>query len=82
MKSVKKIVSFLMMYIVGIPFIMAQDEGTFLESVEVPDSTYMEQTLSFNTEQGSGSNLALIIIIAVVIIAVAAFVIIRKKKKK
>lgn len=72
-------------FILSLPYVlMAQEEGgTYIDNLNVQDSSYMEQDLLGNTETASSSgNTAVIIIVVVVIIAVAAFVIIKKKKKK
>ena len=81
MKTVKRIFALLMLNVLSVPYILlAQDEGTYIDNLDVQDSSYMEQDLLAGAEQ-SGSNTMIYIIVAVVIIAVGAFIIIRKKKK-
>ena len=58
----------------------AQDAGTYIDSLNVQDSSYM-QPLETATEETSSGNTMIVIIIAVVTIAIAAFVIMKKKKK-
>ena len=81
MKTVKRIFALLMMNILSLPYILlAQDGGTYIDNLDVQDSSYMEQDLLTGAEQ-SGSNIAIYIIVAVVVVVVVAFLFIRKKKK-
>lgn len=83
MKKMKKLAAVLAAFILSLPYVlMAQEEGTYIDNLNVQDSSYMEQDLLANTEQASSGNTAVYIIVAVVIIAVVAFVILKKKKKK
>jgi LPXTG-motif cell wall-anchored protein len=59
-----------------------EDSGTYIDNLNVQDSSYMEQDLLAGTESASSGNTTIIIIVVVVVIAVAAFVILKKKKKK
>ncbi len=79
MKTIKRIFAMFMLTLMNIPFLFAQ-EGTYIESLNVPDSSYLNQE-PLVTEQSSGSNTTVIIIVALVVVAVAAFFILRKKKK-
>jgi len=58
----------------------AQDAGTYIDSLNVQDSSYM-QPLETAAEETSSGNTAIIGIVVVVLIAVVAFVVIKKKKK-
>ncbi|MCK5730065.1 MAG: LPXTG cell wall anchor domain-containing protein [Draconibacterium sp.] len=81
MKTVKRFFALLMLNILSLPYILlAQDEGTYIDNLNVQDSSYMEQDLLAGAEQ-SGSNTTIIIIVAVVVVAVGAFLVIKKKKK-
>ncbi|NOR74501.1 MAG: LPXTG cell wall anchor domain-containing protein [Draconibacterium sp.] len=81
MKTVKRFFALLMLNILSLPYILlAQDEGTYIDNLNVQDSSYMEQDLLAGAEQ-SGSNTTIIIIVAVVVVAVVTFLVIKKKKK-
>ena len=85
MKTLKSLYAFLMLGLLSLPnFLMAQDSsGTYIDNLNVQDSSYMSQDLLADTEQASsGSNTTVIIIVVVVVVAVVAFLILRKKKKK
>ena len=78
----KRLFALILLNILSLPYLlMAQDSGTYIDNMNVQDSSYMEQDLLADAKQSSGSNTTLIIIIAVVVIAVVAFLILRKKKK-
>lgn len=78
----RKLMATVASIILSLPFMAtAQEGGTYIDSLNVQDSSYMEQDLLAGTETASSGNTTIIIIVAVVIIAVAAFVIIKKKKK-
>jgi LPXTG-motif cell wall-anchored protein len=81
-KKMKNLMAIVASFILGIPFMAAaQEGGTYIDSLNVQDSSYMQQDLLAGAEPASSGNTTIIIIVAVVIIAVAAFVIIKKKKK-
>lgn len=78
----KKLTAVFASIILSLPFMaMAQEGGTYIDSLNVQDSSYMQQDLLAGTETSSSGNTTIIIIVAVVIIAVVAFVILKKKKK-
>ncbi len=82
MKKMKNLMAVIATFILSLPFFaIAQEGGTYIDSLNVQDSSYMEQDLLAGTETASSNNTAIIIIVAVVIIAVIAFVVLRKKKK-
>lgn len=83
MKTIKKTFAMLMLTVLSLPYLlMAQDSGTYIDNLDVQDSSYMDQDLLAGAEQSSGSNTTVIIIIVVVVVvAVGAFFILRKKKK-
>lgn len=83
MKKMKRLMAVLASLILSLPFFaVAQDTATYIDNLNVQDSSYMEQDLLAGAETASsGSSTTIIIIVAVVVIAVVAFVIMRKKKK-
>lgn len=82
MKTMKKLFALLMLNALSLPYVLfAQDEGTYIDNLNVQDSSYMEQDLLASTE-GSSNSTVIIIVVAVVVIAAIAFFIIKKKKKK
>ncbi|MGE0018600.1 MAG: LPXTG cell wall anchor domain-containing protein [Draconibacterium sp.] len=58
----------------------AQDAGTYIDSLNVQDSSYM-QPLETATEETSSGNTAIIVVLAIVLVVVIAFVVLKKKKK-
>lgn len=82
MNKMKRLFATFVLGVLSLPYIlMAQDEGTYIDNLNVQDSSYMDQDLLADAEQSSGSNTTVIIIVVVVVIAVAAFFLLRKKKK-
>ena len=58
----------------------AQDAGTYIDSLNVQDSSYM-QPLETTTEETSSGNTAIIVVVAIVVVIVVAFFVLKKKKK-
>jgi len=82
MKTMKKLFAFLVLNVLSLPYLLfAQDEGTYIDNLNVQDSSYMEQDLLASAE-GSSNTTVIIIVVAVVVVAAIAFFIIKKKKKK
>jgi LPXTG-motif cell wall-anchored protein len=82
MKKMKKLMAIVASLILSLPFFaVAQEGGTYIDSLNVQDSSYMQQDLLAGAEPASSGNTTIIIIVAVVIVAVAAFVVLKKKKK-
>ena len=83
MKRVKNLKVIIASFILSIPYmLMAQDDsGTYIDNLNVQDSSYMEQDLLAGAEQSGSSTTIIIIIVAVVVVAVGAFLVLRKKKK-
>lgn len=82
MKTLKKLFALLMLSALSLPYLLiAQDEGTYIDNLNVQDSSYMEQDLLASTE-GSSNSTVIIIVVAVVLIAAIAFFVIKKKRKK
>ena len=79
----KRLFALFVLNILSLPYILkAQDEGTYIDDMNVQDSSYMEQDLLAGAEEASGSGTTIIIIIVVaVVVAAVAFFILRKKKK-
>lgn len=84
MKKMKKIAAGIGAFLLSLPYVlMAQEEGTYIDNMNVQDSSYMEQDLLAGAEEASSSgNTAIIIAVAVVVIAAVVFVVLKKKKKK
>lgn len=79
----KKLMAIVASFILSLPFMAAaQEGGTYIDSLNVQDSSYMEQDLLAGTETASSGNTALIIFAVVVVVAVVVFVLLKKKKKK
>ena len=83
MKKMKKLMALIASIVLSFPFMLAaQDSATYIDNLNVQDSSYMEQDLLAGAETASsGNNTTIIIIVAVVIIAVAVFLFLKKKKK-
>jgi LPXTG-motif cell wall-anchored protein len=81
MKTMKKLFALLMLNVLSLPMLLAQDEGTYIDNLNVQDSSYMEQDLLASTE-GSSNSTVIIIVVAVVVVAAIAFFVIKKKRKK
>jgi LPXTG-motif cell wall-anchored protein len=82
MKTLKKLFALLMLSALSLPYLLiAQDEGTYIDNLNVQDSSYMEQDLLASTE-GSSNSTVIIIVVAVVVVAAIAFFVIKKKRKK
>lgn len=79
----KKLMAIVASLILSLPFFaVAQDGGTYIDSLNVQDSSYMQQDLLAEAEPASSSgNTMVIIIVALVVVAISAYVVIKKKKK-
>jgi hypothetical protein len=83
MNTFKRLITLSLTGLFSFPFfIMAQDEGTYIDELGVQDSSYMEQDFFVDAAGGSGSGTAIIIIVLVVIVVAALAYIFLKKKKK
>jgi LPXTG-motif cell wall-anchored protein len=80
----KKLIGMLASFILSLPFfvIAQEDSGTYIDNLNVQDSSYMEQDLLAGTETASSGNTTIYIIVAVVVVAIVVFVLLKKKKKK
>jgi LPXTG-motif cell wall-anchored protein len=85
MEKIKKFMTVLASFILSLPFMVAaQDDATYIDNLNVQDSSYMEQDLLAGAETASSSgssSTTIIIIVVVVIIAVVGFIMMKKKKK-
>jgi hypothetical protein len=85
MKNMKKQMAIFASFILSLPFMaVAQDTATYIDNLNVQDSSYMEQDLlaGAETASSSGSNTTtIVIILVVVVIAIIAFMMMKKKKK-
>lgn len=79
----KRLTAVIASFILSMPFfIMAQDEGgTYIDNLNVQDSSYMEQDLLAGSDSASSGNTTIIVIVIVVVVAVAVFFFLKKKKK-
>ncbi|MCD6355013.1 MAG: LPXTG cell wall anchor domain-containing protein [Prolixibacteraceae bacterium] len=79
----KKLFALLVLNVLSLPYLlMAQDSATYIDNLNVQDSSYMDQDLLADVESTPGSNTtAIVIIVAVVVVAAIVFFVIRKKKK-
>ena len=84
MKKMKGLIALFLLNVLSLPYLlMALDDGTYIENLDVQDSSYMEQDLLADAESASSSNnTVIIIVVAVIVVAVVAFLILRKKKKQ
>lgn len=82
MKAMKKLFALLVLSILSLPYVlMAQDSGTYIDNLNVQDSSYLEEDLLTGTESSSSSPIIIIIVVVVVVVAIGAFLYLRKKKK-
>ena len=82
MKSLKKLTAIVASFMLSLPYLlMAQDDGTYIEDLNLQDSSYMDPSLAANSESTSSGNSTVYLIIAIVIIAAVIFFLIKKKKK-
>lgn len=77
MKNLMALVAALVLSIV----VKAQDAGTYIDSLNVQDSSYMQPLTTSTEETSSSGNSGIIAIVAVVLVVVIAFVVIKRKKK-
>ncbi len=82
MKKMKRLAAIVASFILGLPyFLMAQDDGTYIEDLNLQDSSYMDPSLAPATESSSSGNTTIIIIVAVVVVVAVIFFLMKKKKK-
>ena len=71
-----------MVNILSLPYILlAQDGGTYIDNMDVQDSSYMEQDLLTGAEQSGSNSTIIIVVVVVIVVAVVAFLFLKKKKK-
>lgn len=81
MKAMKRLFALMMLSIMSFPYMLkAQDEGTYIDNLNVQDSSYMDQDLLGGSE--GSSNTTVIIIVAVVVVLAVVLFVLRKRKKK
>ncbi|MCF6359089.1 MAG: LPXTG cell wall anchor domain-containing protein [Draconibacterium sp.] len=82
MKTVKRFFALLMLNILSLPYIlMAQDGGTYIDNMDVQDSSYMEQDLLAGAEQSGSNSTVIIVVVVIVVVVVAVFLFLKKKKE-
>ena len=79
MKKMKNFMAMMAAIVLAV-VVKAQDAGTYIDSLNVQDSSYM-QPLETATEETSSGNTAIIVVVAIVLVIVVAFFVIKKKKK-
>lgn len=78
----KKLFALLVLSILSLPYaLMAQDGGTYIDNLNVQDSSYLSQDLLAGAENSSDSTTIIIIVVAVVVVAAGVFFYLKKKKK-
>jgi len=83
MKKTKNVLAAIAALVLALPAAVFAQEGTYIDSLGVQDSAYMNQDRLAGAEQASSSgNTGLIAAVVVVVVLVAIFVFLRKKKKK
>ncbi len=82
MKKMRRLTAIVASFMLGLPYLlMAQDDGTYIEDLNVQDSSYMDPTQAAGAESTSSGSTAIIIVVAVVVIAAIVFFLMKKKKK-
>ncbi len=82
MKTLKRIFALCVLGILTLPFaLMAQDDATYIDNLNVQDSSYMEQDLLTGAESSGSNTTIILVVVVVVVVAVAAFLLLKKKKK-
>ena len=77
----RRLFALLMLNILSLPYLMAQDGGTYIDNLNVQDSSYLEPELLTDAVESSNSSTTIIIVVAVVVIAAGVFFFLKKKKK-
>ena len=78
----KRLAAIVASFMLSFPYLlMAQDDGTYIEDLNVVDSSYMNPGTAATSESTSSGNTAIIIIVAVVVVAAIVFFLMKKKKK-
>ncbi len=83
MRSIKSFIASMVTGLIWLPFnLMAQEGGMFIENMEAPDSTYLEQDFMADAIMRSSGpgNMVLIIIAGLIVLAALGLYIIRKRK--
>jgi LPXTG-motif cell wall-anchored protein len=83
MRTIKMFIASMVTGLIWLPFkLMAQDGGMFIENLENPDSTYLEQEFMADAivrSSGTG-NMVLIIIAVLIVLAALGLYIIKKRR--
>jgi hypothetical protein len=84
MKKSGRLITAIIIGVLGFPCrLIAQNAETYIDNLEVQDSSFLEAPMMLNESQNSGAGTSAIIIIVVVffIIAVVGYLAMKKKKK-
>ena len=78
----KRFIAMIGLFLMGLPaFLMAQDQGTYIDNLGAQDSSYMDEAMAPVESASGGNSTVIIIVVAVVVIAAVAFFLLKKKKK-
>lgn len=82
MKKMKRLAAIAATFMLGLPYLlMAQDDGTYIEDLNLQDSSYMDPDMGAGSGGASSGNTTIILIIAVVVVVAVIFFLMKKKKK-
>ena len=82
MKKMKNLLAVLATAFLAFQSMAQEAGGTYIDSMNVQDSSYMQQDLLKGAEETSSGNTSLYVMVAVVVILIVVFVVLRKKRKK
>ncbi len=83
MRKSGRLITAIIIGVLGFPFqLIAQNAETYIDNLEVQDSSFLEAPMMLNESQNSGAGTSAIIIVVVFfIIAVVGYLAMKKKKK-
>lgn len=82
MKKMKRLAAIVASFMLGLPYLlMAQDDVTYIEDLNIQDSSYMDPDMGAVSDSASSGNTTIIIIVAVVVVVAVVFFLMKKKKK-
>jgi hypothetical protein len=85
MEKSGRLITAIIIGVLGFPCrLIAQNAETYIDNLEVQDSTFLEAPMILNESQNSGlgtSSIVIIVVVVVIIIAVVGYLAMKKKKK-
>jgi hypothetical protein len=84
MEKSGRLITAIIIGVLGFPCrLIAQNAETYIDNLEVQDSTFLEAPMILNESQNSGlgTSSIVIIVVVVIIIAVVGYLAMKKKKK-